>query len=406
MTWVLAVLVALLAIGGLATPWWWPAFSQRKALRRRAANLAAYRTRLQEVEADVAAGVVSADVVQALRDELGARLVTDVDAPTEVEPATAPSRAVLAIAVLALVAFAGAWYAIAGSWRTQGLIELAKTDPEAARQASVNMSIARLRARVEDEPQEVESWVWLGRSYRSRGSHAEAAAAFARANELRGHQDPDLLVEEGEAVAWSQERSMAGVPTERFEQALALAPGHPQALWFSGVAALQRGDDATAIGRWERLLAQPIEADMRSMIEHSLARLRARSGIEPPATPPVAATPAAFRLQVEVSIAPELAGQVSDGDVLFVFAQNPAGPPMPLAVQRLSAAQLPAKVTLDDSMSPMPTSKLSSVDRWRIVARISRGGSAAPQPGDLEGSADVDRSQAGRPVRVVVSRKR
>jgi len=406
MTWVLAVLVALLAIGGLATPWWWPAFSQRKALRRRAANLAAYRTRLQEVEADVAAGVVSADVVQALRDELGARLVTDVDAPAETEPATAPSRGVLAIAALALLAFAGAWYAIAGSWRTQGLIELAKTDPEAARQASVNMSIARLRARVEDEPQDVESWVWLARSYRSRGSHAEAAAALARANELRGHQDPDLLVEEGEAVAWSQERSMAGVPAERFEQALALAPGHPQALWYSGVAALQRGDDATAIGRWERLLAQPIEADMRSMIEHSLARLRARSGIKPSAPPPVAATPAAFKLQVEVSIAPELAGQVSDGDVLFVFAQDPAGPPMPLAVQRLSAARLPAKVTLDDSMSPMPTLKLSSIDRWRIVARISRGGSAAPQPGDLEGSTDVDRSQAGRPVRVVVSRKR
>jgi cytochrome c-type biogenesis protein CcmH len=402
-TWLLGTLVMLLAIGGLATPWWWPAFSQRKALRRRSANLAAYRTRLQEIEADVAAGVVAADSAQALRDELGTRLLTDVDAPAEMEPAKTSSRAVPAAAALALLVFAGAWYAAAGSWRTQALIELAKTDSEAARQASVNQSIARLRARVEDEPQEVESWVWLARSYSARGSHAEAAAAFARANELRGYQDPDLLVEEGEAVAWSQDRSMAGVPAERFEQALALAPGHPQALWYAGIAALQRGEEAKAIQRWEQLLAQPIEDDMRSMIEHSLAQLRERAGIK---APPPAAKAAALQLKIEVSIAPELASRVGAGDVLFVYAQDPSGPPMPLAVQRLSAAQLPVQVILDDTMSPMPTKTLSSVDRWRIIARVSRDGSAAPQPGDLEGVIELGRAQAGRTAHVVISRRR
>jgi len=64
------------------------------------------------------------------------------------------------------------------------------------------------------------------------------------------------------------------------------------------------------------------------------------------------------------------------------------------------------QVTLDDSMGPMPTRKLSSVSRWRIVARISAGGTAVPQPGDLEGSVELDKADAGKPVRVVIDRRR
>lgn len=405
MTAVLGSLVALLAIAGIATPWWLPAFAQRRTQHRRAANVAAYRTRLAELEADVASGVVKPEAAEAARAEIGARLLQDVAAPAEPEVGASGSRVPLLVAALALLAFAGAWYAVAGSWRTQSLIELAKTDPEAARQASLNESIARLRKRVEDAPGEVESWVWLARSYRSRGSHADAAQAFARANELRGHQDPDLLVEEGEALAYAQDRSMAGAPAERFAQALALAPAHPQALWYGGIAALQSGDAATAIARWAQLREQDLPEDMRSMIDHSLAQLRERTGIEVPA-PTARATAAVLQLKVDVSVAPELAGEVGQGDVLFVYAQDPAGPPMPLAVQRLGAAGLPLRTTLDDSNSPMPARKFSSVDRWRVVARISKAGSATPQPGDLEGSIEVSRAQAGRPAQIVISRRR
>lgn len=403
MFWLLAALIGLIAVAGLALPWWWSAFAQRRTMRLRAANVAAYRTRLTELEADVAAGVVRADSAEAARAELGARLLVDVSAPAEAEPAAASSRATPLVAIAVLLAFVAAWYAGAGTWRTQALIELSKTDPEAARQASLNDSIARLRDRVADRPDDAESWVWLARSYRTRGSHAEAAAAFARANELRGHQDPDLLVEEGEALAQTQDRSMAGAPAERFNQALALAPAHPQALWYTGIAAMQSGDNATAIARWEQLLQQPVAEDMRAVIEHSLARMR---GPADAAAPRAAAPPAALQLKIEVSVAPELASGIQPGDVLFVFAQDPAGPPMPLAVQRLPAAELPLRTTLDDSNSLMPTKKLSAVDRWRIVARISRTGSATPSPGDLEGSAEVGRADAGRPVRVVVSRRR
>jgi cytochrome c-type biogenesis protein CcmH len=411
MIWLLGALVAMLAIAGVATPWWLPRFAQRRSLRRRAANVAAYRTRLAELEADVAAGVLTADGVESLREEIGARLVQDVEALAEPETGVAASRAPIVIGGVVLLAFAAVWYGLAETWRTQELIQLSRTDPEGARQAALNRSIADLRERVEERPDDPESWVWLARSYRSRGSFADAAAAFGKANDLRGRQDPDLLVEEGEALAQAQERSMAGAPAERFRQALALAPSHPQALWYAGIAAMQAGEDGAAIAHWEQLLQQPLAEDMRSVLEHSLARLRLRAGVPEPkaaatAKAPAAAQPAAgLQLQIEVSVAPALAGEIRPGDTLFVFATDPAGPPMPVAVQRLSAAQLPLRTTLDDGNNLMQGRKLSSLERWRVVARVSRSGNATPQPGDLEGAAEVGRADA-KAVRIVIDRKR
>ena len=43
---------------------------------------------------------------------------------------------------------------------------------------------------------------------------------------------------------------------------------------------------------------------------------------------------------------------------------------------------------LDDSTSPMPSRKLSDMDKVVIVARLSKSGQAVPQPGDLEGMSE------------------
>ena len=404
MIWVLAGLVALDAILGFALPWWWSAFAQRAGLRRRTANVTAYRGRLEELAADEAGGILAPEAVEGAMAELAARLLQDADVQEPAPLEAKSGRGLLAVLALVLVAFSATWYALGGSWRTQKLVELAKANPELAREQAVDDMIRQLRERLASNPDDAESWIWLARSHGSRGNWAESAQAFAKASALKGAQDPGLLVEEGEALAYAQGRSMAGEPAARFAQALALAPDHPQALWYSGIAALQAGNPQAAADHWERLSRQPLPDEIRAQLDHSLAQLRERAGIKPP--PAQAKAPAALQLKVAISVAPELAGDVDAASALFVFAQDPSGPPMPLAVQRLSAGQLPATVSLDDTMSPMPTRKLSSIDRWRIVARISRSGSANPQPGDLEGSVEVDKSQAGNPVQVVISRRR
>lgn len=402
MIWLLGTALALVTVAGLAAPWWWDAFARRVGLRRRAANVAAYRGRLAELEADAASGVLPADAIDAAREELAARLVEDADEPQAATLEARASRGLLALLVVGVLGFAFAWYAAAGSWRTQALVERAKTDPAGARAAAVDGMIESLREQVAQTPNDAEAWAWLARSLRERGDLAAAADAFGRASAIKGQQDPDLLVEEGEALAHAANRVMTGAPAQRFAQALALAPDHPQALWFAGLAALQAGDERGTIGYWERLVRQPLPEATRATLEHSLAQLRGRNDIAPPKGP-AAPVPT---LTLDVRLAPDLAGDVQPGDALFVYAAEAGGPPMPLAVKRLTAAALPARVTLDDRDSMIPSRPLSSVARWRVTARLSRSGNATPQSGDLEGVREVDRAQAGAPTRLVIDRRR
>jgi cytochrome c-type biogenesis protein CcmH len=88
---------------------------------------------------------------------------------------------------------------------------------------------------------------------------------------------------------------------------------------------------------------------------------------------------------VVVKLSPALAGKVSPTDTLFVFARAVSGPPVPIAVIRAQAKDLPKKFVLDDSMAMMPTMKLSNFREVSVAAKISKSGSATQQSGDLRG---------------------
>ena len=121
------------------------------------------------------------------------------------------------------------------------------------------------------------------------------------------------------------------------------------------------------------------------------------------APPQSAATPG---LDVRVSLAPELAGRMPPTTTVFVFARAAAGPPMPLAVQRLRLADLPATVRLDDSMAMMPQMRLSSFPQVVVGARVSPSGQAMPQPGDLEGATGPVSGTGSGTVSVAIDRVR
>jgi cytochrome c-type biogenesis protein CcmH len=90
-------------------------------------------------------------------------------------------------------------------------------------------------------------------------------------------------------------------------------------------------------------------------------------------------------VQLSISIDDELVNKYTEDDVLFIYAQAIGGSPMPLAVYRTEAAALPLQVTLDDSLSMMPTHKISDFEEVKIQARISKSGTAEVSSGDLIG---------------------
>ena len=117
--------------------------------------------------------------------------------------------------------------------------------------------------------------------------------------------------------------------------------------------------------------------------------------------PKTAAASAPGAVSGMVRLAPALASRVAPTDTVFVFARPADGPRMPLAVIRKQVRELPAAFSLDDTMAMAAGMKLSDHPRVVVGARISKSGSATPQPGDLEGlSAPVKVGDTG--VTVVI----
>jgi cytochrome c-type biogenesis protein CcmH len=100
-------------------------------------------------------------------------------------------------------------------------------------------------------------------------------------------------------------------------------------------------------------------------------------------------------------ILPALETQLRRDDYLFVFVHAADGPPMPLAVLRRKASELPLEFTLDDSMAMAQGLSVSAFPKVVIGARVSKSGTATAQPGDLQGkSAPVANDARGVTVTI------
>jgi cytochrome c-type biogenesis protein CcmH len=111
------------------------------------------------------------------------------------------------------------------------------------------------------------------------------------------------------------------------------------------------------------------------------------------------------RIRVKVSLADSVKAKADPQDSLFVFARAAEGPPMPLAVVRKQAKDLPLEVVLDDSMSMMQGMNLSSFERLVIGARVSKSGKPTPSPGDLQGLTEPVAPVKDETLSVVVDRE-
>lgn len=394
-------LLALFATVLLLRPWFMR--GPVRQLERKQANLAAYRSRIAEIDADVAAGLIDADAAALLKQELGARLLNDVDETTSASQLPVRGRPYLAVLLaLSLSVFAVVWYWSGDSWQIQHTLDEVTAHPEQAQQLMIEAMMQRLERRLKKSPEDAEGWAMLGRSYFISQRYAEASEAYAKANLLNGAQNADWLVGQGESLAMAHDRHIAGEPQKLFLQALTLDPDQGKALWYAGLAAAQAAHYKDALAYWLKLRDQQLPDELRSALNDRLLELSQLGNLSIPArVEPKAA--AAVSLSIKVSLSPKLAGKVPAGASLLVFAKAAGGPPMPLAVQKLDAGKLPMTVTLNDSMAMMPSMKLSQFQRWVLTARISQSGGAQAQSGDLQGQLELDRSAASRPVTLVIS---
>jgi cytochrome c-type biogenesis protein CcmH len=80
--------------------------------------------------------------------------------------------------------------------------------------------------------------------------------------------------------------------------------------------------------------------------------------------------------------------------VLFLVAREPARPGPPIAVVKQSAANLPAVIEISDANAMLPGRTISTLERVKLIARISISGEPTAQPGDISGETVLETSIA------------
>jgi cytochrome c-type biogenesis protein CcmH len=250
--------------------------------------------------------------------------------------------------------------------------------------------LATLKAKLEKTPGDGTGWALLARSYVELRRHADAVTAYEKAVSAIPN-DPQLLADYADALAVVNSHNLAGKPEELVKLALKLDPHHIKSLMLAATAAFDRKDYKQAIVFWERLQQDlPADSDILPEVKAALNEAYALSGVKPPVqVAPVSALEKkaihAEGVSGIVNIAPALASKLDPTATVFVFARAIQGSPMPLAIVRTTAKDLPYNYILNDSTALMPGNKLSQASEVVIVARISKSGDAKPQAGDFQG---------------------
>ncbi|MDP1659994.1 MAG: c-type cytochrome biogenesis protein CcmI, partial [Methylotenera sp.] len=249
-----------------------------------------------------------------------------------------------------------------------------------------------LKSKLEKDPGDGTGWALLARTYVELKRHADAIPIYEKAvNAIPG--DPQLLADYADALAVVNGYNLAGKPEELANQALKLDPHHTKAILLAASAAFNRKDYKGAIVLWERLQQDlPADSDILPVVKASLSEAYTLSGIKPSlpsAKPAPSAQKEASKAGISgtVRIAPALASKFDPTATVFVFARATQGSPMPVAIVKTTAKDLPYSYYLDDSTGLMPGNKLSQASEVILVARISKSGDAKSQAGDLQGKS-------------------
>ncbi|WP_339512998.1 c-type cytochrome biogenesis protein CcmI [Pseudomonas sp. RL_15y_Pfl2_60] len=369
--WLCAGLLILAALGFLLIP----VVRARKFQAeedRTALNVTLYQERIKELEAQLAAGVLTAEQMQVGRDEASRELLSDTEGLTA--KASVLGRKVPLIVALLMPLFG---YGLYMHWGAIDQVE--QTLAFADQPQTIEAMTARLETAVKENPDSAEAWYFLGRTYMAQERAAEAAKAFEKAVGLAG-RDPALLGQWAQAIYFAGDKQWSPQLQSLTDEALKADPEEVTSLGLLGIAAFEQGRFQDAIDNWEKLVAVLPENDpSRQAIQGGIER--ARGELDPDATRPEAPAPGTaatseHKLKVKVELAAALKDKVQPGDSVFIFARALSGPPMPLAVKRLTVADLPVEVSLSDADAMMPQLKISGFDQVQLVARISRSGNA------------------------------
>lgn len=426
----------ILAVIGLLTP----TLLRRHRVAaegRQRYNVQVARDRLAELQAEHANGDLSDEEFEQAKKDLEIALAQDLTVPSQDQEIDDNGRAgalTLALLLILVPAIVAITYTETGTPAALGISGPGKAPAEQKavaghdRMPPIGELVKKLEDHLKKDPNNVDGWFLLGRTYMKLERYDDAVRAFRRLNALQP-DNSTAQISLADALSMQNKGQISDTALELLHQVEKREPRNVTALWLLGNAAAQRGQDRQALDYWAR--AYPLLADepaMQAELGNSIRQIEARSGLSakikiPKPLPSImggapamaqdagpAAQPGAANgpgIEVEVALDPELMAKASPNDLVFIYAKAVSGPPMPLAVARKHVSDLPIKVKLTDAMAMLPQMRLSKFPRVKVGARVSKSGRPIPGPGDLQSPEVETASQGGdKPIQLLIDHQR
>lgn len=383
-------------------------------------NVTLARERRSTLEAALADGAIDQATYDYEREQLEYDLAADLKLDEERHAAKRGGHVGAAILVTVFVPIAaGVIYLQLGN---PGAITQDRTSPQTAANTPQGIDTAeggqapalatllpQLEERLEANPDDIQGWRLLGRSYLSVSEFEKAAQAFSRALTL-DENDTATLAQLAESIAMTRNGNLAGEPMQLLERSIAINPGHEHSLWLMSIGRQQAGDHDAALQGFNRLASIAKDnpealATIEQMRSTSVQALGQQSVSKANQETEETGNEAVTAIDVTVTLADNAQANADPAHSVFIYAKATKGPPMPLAVSRHSVSDLPLTVTLDSTMAMIPTMTLDSFDNITVGARVSASGNPVAQSGDwFHEVSDIDLSDR-RSVELTISQQ-
>ena len=368
----------------------------RGELIREQSNVDIYKSQLEDLEIEKNAGRVNDADYAALMVEIKRNMLTDTQNAGVQSESEKSGRWMAPLLSVIMVVSSVLLYGHLGFENEVAIRDLLqRSNTVAFSNEDSQELLKRLNDKTQKYPKDVESWYLVGRIQFELGNYKEAVKGFNGVlinlpNDAKEDQAV-AMAQLAQAQFFANDRNLNGATKSLLEATLEINPQETTALGLLGVAAFDQKDFLNAIKYWQRLLGlmpptNPNAVAIQGGIDKAMSQLTPVQRETLQAN--MAAKPSASII-VTVDLADSIRSQVPEQADLFILAKAETGPPMPLAVKRLTNNKWPVTVVLDDSMAMMPALKMSNFEKIIITARISKSGVGNTKPGDIQGDSGV-----------------
>ncbi|WP_319535201.1 c-type cytochrome biogenesis protein CcmI [uncultured Vibrio sp.] len=399
--WISTVVLTLIACTLVAMPLLKQKANNDEVLRDEL-NKAFYKDRLSELQEETEEGLVESQ--EELISDLKQSLLDDIPGGNgHKETKISPVAVLIPSVILTVVLSYGLYYQFGASQEVVRWQEVSANLPELSKklmsssaeplsdEEMADLTLA-LRTRLHYQPEDSTGWLLLGRIALANRDVSTAIDSMEKSFNLEP-KDPDIMLGYAQALMLSQEEMDQNTARSLLGQLVQQDRVDLRVFSLLAFDAFERQDYPAAIKYWGVMQQMIGPEDSRyEMLSRSIDSARKQMGEAVSPDKSVAVT---------ISLAPE--AQVDPNGVLIVSVHRADGSPMPVAAARYPLASFPRTVVLDDGNAMMQGSKLSSLDKLMVRARVDSDGNVATRDHDWHGESGV--VEFGQPVEVIINKQ-